>query len=69
MAVISVRIPDSLQEELKQAGVKIAQTVRDDLTRLAKRLRLERREAILSKYRRPATRPVADIVRDARDDH
>lgn len=69
MGVISVRIPDELQHELDEAGVKIAETVREDLTKLAERLRAERRNTILAKYRRPARRPVADLVREAREEH
>lgn len=69
MAVISVRIPDALQHELDEAGVKIAETVKEDLIKLAERLRVERRNAVLAKYRRPARRPVADLVREAREEH
>ncbi len=69
MGVISVRIPDALQEELNRAGIKVSETVKEDLIKLAQQLRLERREATLAKFRRPATRSVADIVRDAREEH
>ncbi len=69
MGVISVRIPEDLQDELERAGIKISETVRDDLTERAMRLRLARKNETLAKYRRPASRPVADIVRDLRDEH
>lgn len=69
MGVISIRIPDALQAELERAGIKVSETVKDDLTKLAQKLRLERREATLAKYRRPASRPVADIVRESRAEH
>ena len=69
MGVISIRIPDALQDELDRAGIRVSETVKADLTKLAQKLRLERREATLAKYRRPATRPVADIVRESREEH
>lgn len=69
MGVISVRIPDTLQQELDEAGVKIAETVKENLIKLAERLRVDRRNTILAKYRRRASRPVADVVRETREEH
>lgn len=69
MGVISIRLPDDIEAELSKAGVKIAETAKKDLLRLAQDLRLKRREATLAKYSRPASRPVADLVREARDEH
>jgi hypothetical protein len=69
MGVISVRIPDALESELDAAGIRVSEVVKADLTQLTTSLRSQRREAILDRYRRVASRSVADLVREARSDH
>lgn len=69
MGVISVRLPDDLHRELELAKMPISQHVREDLMRVALALRAQRKMASLAKYRKPARRPVADVVREAREDH
>lgn len=69
MGAIRVRLPDDLHEELDLAGVRVSEVVREELTRLAHRLRAKRKMEALAKHRKPAPRPVADILRDVRDEH
>ena len=69
MGVITVRIPDALQAELEAAHIKVPETVRKDLMAMARDLQIRRKMATLEKYQSKASRPVADLVRDARAEH
>lgn len=68
MGVISVRISDELERELKANNVKVGELVRTDLEAVARRLLAKRKMETLAKYQVETPKPVAEIIREVREE-
>lgn len=69
MGVISVRLSDEEENALRRAGLSPGRIAKEALLARARALRIGESLAFLARYRRKPSRPVADLIREIRDEH
>jgi hypothetical protein len=67
MGVVSVRIPDAMEEALEAAGIQPTALAKAALEAEARRLAVFEQMKRLEKVRFPAKRPIEEILREIRD--
>lgn len=69
MGVVSFRLPDEDEAALRRAGIVPGSLAKDLVDRELRRLRVARARELSERYRRKPPKPVAQLVREIRDEH
>ncbi|MCA1819745.1 MAG: hypothetical protein LC620_06835 [Halobacteriales archaeon] len=67
MGVVSIRIPDDMEEALEAAGIQPSSLAKAALEAEARRLAVMEQVKWFDSHRFKATRPIEDILREIRD--
>lgn len=69
MGVVSFRLSDDDEAALRRAGIVPGSLAKDLVDRELRRLRVARARELNEKYRRKPAKPIAQMVREIRDEH
>lgn len=69
VGVVSFRLPDEDETALRRAGIVPGSLAKELVERELRHLRVAHARALSEKYRRKPPKPVAQIVREIRDEH
>jgi predicted DNA-binding protein len=69
MGVVSVRLPDDVEAYLRHLGITPSTLAKELVEKEARRLRIQEARQYLESVSRKPSKPIADIVREIRDEH